>query len=360
MTIFTLIALVFLLMLGQAWYYYRHALDRVTYTRHFSRERVYAGDSLEMIEVLINDKLFPIPWVRVEARVSPNLRFGAQSNLDIRGEWFHKSIFYMSGYKKITRRHTVTALSRGYYDCSRVSVTAGDLLGLTTCSRDMRGDARLLVYPRLAAPEELPQEALQWQGEVSVRRWTDPDPILVTGIRDYQRHDSRRSIHWGATARTGTLQVKVRDYTVSPRLLILLNTQIRESLWGAMEPSHIAFLEKGVSLAASLAVWAAGLGLEVGLRTNGGSQLDETVAGISIDPRPDSASAILEALAALQIKMALSFPQLLDREIAKRTSGMDILCISPYWSAALEERAADLKRMGNSVRHIPLEGGAAQ
>lgn len=362
MTVFWLICTVALLMLCQVVYYNRWGTDHIRYERYFSRDRVFAGDTLELIEVLTNDKLIPIPWARVESRISPYLRFGHQADLDVNMDRFHKSVFFLGSYKKITRRHRVEATRRGYYDCTLSALTVGDLFGLSTKTTDMSVAAKLFVYPAITPPDALPDEALEWQGDVSVRRWIDPDPILVCGIREYLPGDSQRDVHWAATARTGQLQVKVRDYTISPKLLVLFNSQITENLWAAMEPMQREFLENGVSISAALAAWGSRQGMDVGFRTNGGSKLapSDKELTVSVDPAPGNLDAVLEAMALLEIKMQLNFSLLLDAEIARRTTNMDILCVSAYWSQELETRAQTLRAMGNSVVHIPITGGEAK
>jgi len=359
MTVFWLICTVALLMLAQVVYYQRRGLKSIRYERYFSRERVFAGDRVELVEVLVNDKLIPVPWARVESRVSPHLRFGKQQDLDVSMDRFQKSVFFLGSYQKITRRHQVTAARRGYYDCTRSALTVGDLFGMTAKTADLAVNARLFVYPAITPPEALPPEALEWQGDVSVRRWIDPDPVLVCGIREYLPGDGLRDVHWAATARTGRLQVKVRDYTVSPKLLVLFNSQIRENLWAAMEPEQKEFLERGVSIAAALAAWGSGQGMDIGFRTNGGNSAApaERELTVSVEPAPGNLDAVLEALALLEIKMQLSFARLLDAEIDRRTTNMDILCVSAYWSEELERRAQTLRAMGNTVAVIPIRGG---
>ena len=51
----------------------------------------------------------------------------------------------------------------------------------------------------------------KWQGDVLVKRWIMPDPFLVGGLREYRAGDPMRSVHWGASARTGRMQVKTYD-----------------------------------------------------------------------------------------------------------------------------------------------------
>lgn len=359
MTVFRLILVVCLLALCQVALYSRSGLKNIEYKRFFEKNRIYAGETVSLVEVIENNKLLPVPWLRVESAVSPHLHFGCQENFDVRADRFHRSVFFLGSYKRITRRHAVTPDRRGYYDCSNVSMTAGDLLGFVSKSRDFSSTAELLVYPALTRPDELPREALQWQGEVSVRRWTDPDPILTSGVREYRAGDSRRDVNWAATARMDELYVNQRDYTVEPSLLILLNTQIRADLWGGMEPEEAEIIERGISIAARLAAWARENGMSPGLRANAGSALEGGAELISVEPASRGLDAVLEALAVTKVEKRITFDALMDAEIERRTEMMDILCVSAYWNNELEMRAETLRRQGNVVVHIPMGGAQA-
>jgi len=359
MTPIWIMVIVALLAVLQTVYYNRRGLRKVTYTRHFDREKAFEGEKVELVEVLSNHKLIPVPWVRVESRISSDLRFRRQENMGLSLERFHKSLFYLGPYSRITRRHEITCLRRGYYDCSLVSVVGGDLFGVAHDRREFQGDARLLVRPAILRPEELPETALKWQGDVTVRRWILPDPILVSGIRDYRAGDALKDVHWGATARTGALQVKQRDYTVSPRALLVLNCQISERQLGGMEPKDAEFIEGGVRICATLGAWCIRNGVDVGFLTNGESAL----AGAELDlpPRCSEAQleALLESLALTKIKMTVDLHVLLDRQLeSAAVSDMDVLIVSAYWSDALEERAARLRQAGNSVTWLRIGGGA--
>ena len=358
MTPVWIIVIVAVLAILQTVYYNRFGLKKVTYDRRFSRERVFEGEKVELVEVLANGKLLPVPWVRVESRISGDLQFRRQENMGLSMDRFHKSLFYLGAFSKITRRHEITCLHRGYYDCSLVSIVAGDLFDIAHDRADVTADAKLIVYPAVLKPDELPETALKWQGDVTVRRWILPDPILVTGIRAYRSGDPMKDVHWGATARTGSLQVKQRDYTVSPRALLVLNCQISDRQMGAMEPKDEAHIEGGVRICAALAAWCVRNGVDVGFLTNGESQLPEIE--LSIPPRCSDAQLqrILEALAVLKIKMTLDLHVLLDRQIEAAVTDMDVLVVSAYWSEVLEERAQKLRRMGNSVTWLKIGGGA--
>ncbi len=356
MTPIWIMVIVAVLAILQTMYYNRFGLKKVSYTRRFSRERVFEGEKVELVEVLSNAKPIPVPWVRVESRISGDLQFRRQENMGLSMDRFHKSLFYLGAFSRITRRHEITCLHRGYYDCSLASVVAGDLFGVAHDRADVVGDAKLFVYPAVLKPDELPETALRWQGDVAVRRWILPDPILVSGIRAYRSGDPQKDVHWRATARTGSLQVKQRDYTVSPQALLVLNCQISDRQVGAMEPEDEAYLEGGVRICAALAAWCVRSGVNVGFLTNGESRLPEI--DLRIPPRCSEAQLerILEALAVLKIKMTLDLHVLLDRQIEQAVTDMDILIVSAYWSEVLEERAVKLRRLGNSVTWQKIGG----
>ena len=350
------ILVVALVAVIQVAYYHKRGLRGVTYKRSFSRARAVAGEKLEFIEELSNDKLIPVPWVRVESRISSRLRFTRQKDHEINLDQFHRSVFFLGPYTRITRRHEIECLRRGWYDCGKVNLVAGDLLGLASCRSDVDTGCSLYVYPRIPDAVELPDSALKWQGDVTVRRWILPDPILVNGIREYRPGDPLKDVHWGATARTGQVQVKTRDYTVSPRVLLIFNTQISDGLLGGMQPEEVEFLERGIGVCAALASWCVSSGIEVGFASNGEDARDPAKE-IYIPARNGAAQldAVLEQLATLVIKMKTGVHAVLDHRIADGTTGMDVVVVSNYWSETIEKRAAQLRLAGNSVTHIQLK-----
>ncbi len=355
MNIFWFVLFVGILILVQMEFFYLVGLRKVDYRRFFSKKAVYEGDKVEMVEVLANRKAIPIPWLRVESRISPWLRFKVTGDFDVNYDQFHRSSFFLRGFKRVTRRHEITCVHRGWYVLRTASLTTGDLFGMLRRSKEITSDEELFVYPRPLGVGEENMSSLKYQGDVTMRRWIQPDPILVNGIREYQPGDPQKDIHWGATARTGTLQVKVRDYTVSPRVMVLLNTQIREDLWGSMDPEQQEIIEYGVRLTSHLCTWAISNGLDAGFASNGQLQdrRDETVY---VEPACSQTQleTILRNLAKLDIVRVLNFYTLIDRLIAEGITGLDIAIISAYRSPTLEDRADRLRMLGNDVTFLDI------
>ncbi|MDR1117551.1 MAG: DUF58 domain-containing protein [Oscillospiraceae bacterium] len=358
MSVIWFVIIIVVLALFQMQFFYYWGLRKIEYKRFFSRKSAYEGEKTEMVEILSNNKAIPLPWLRIESRISPYLKFKSILNYDISYDQFHKSIFFLRGHKKITRRHEITCTHRGYFKLGSAALSVGDLFGLLNKFSDYHTDETLYVYPALLSDEELPDSLIKWQGDIVMRRWIMPDPILVSGIREYRSGDPQKDIHWRATASTGRLQVKVRDFTVSPKILILLNTQVKEDMHDdIMTREECEVIESGVRVSAHLAAWAILNGLEAGFYSNG-RLADET--GIVACP-PFCSSAYLELLlqtmAKLVIVREMNFHVLLDNLYSDAVTGMDIVAVSPYWSETLENRAEKLRSSGNNVSHILFSGG---
>lgn len=332
-------------------------LRGAAYTRRFSRRTAYEGEEAELVEILRNDRPVFIPWLRVESRLSPFLHFGQEENLSISGDRYHKSVFTLRPYQQITRRHRVRLTHRGVYDVGHVSLTFGDLFGTCGTGKTLYTPAEIVVYPRLLPDDELPLPVSRMQGELLVRRHIMADPFMVSGIRAYQRGDQRRDIHWPATARTGTLQVKTHDDTAETRLLVMINAQLTEGQWGDLMDYEQTLIEEAIAIAATACVKVLRAGVAAGFAAN--MPLDEAKTATVLLPERNSTreEELLSAFAHLRIVRVRSFTTFLDDLSFLRNT--DILLLSAYTSTAVEERISRLRALGNTVT-VQLMGKGAR
>ncbi|MDR1569416.1 MAG: DUF58 domain-containing protein [Oscillospiraceae bacterium] len=366
------------------------------YQRGFSRIQAFEGEEVELIEIIQNRKPLPVPWLRVESRMSPSLAFGAadtgrgsvqfagrrgvkpraaQDELEIEGERYHRSVFFLGAYSKITRRHRVRLMKRGHYPVGSVAMTGGDLFGLSQWTRQSQTGAVITVYPRLLDERELDPPSSRWLGDLLARRWIISDPFLIGGVRPYQAGDMPRDVHWAASARTGSLQVKMREHTADPRLFVILNVQAQENQWTDLMEYEQSRIERGISIAATLIVKALRAGVEAGFAAN--APVFESTEPLVIPARCSATQAdeVLDALARLTIKRARSFPTFID-DLGNMTGAgagrgqkapplfggvgggapvlMNILILSCYDSELIQERISALRAMGNTVELSPL------
>lgn len=330
----------------------RFVLRHIKYERRFKAKACYSGEQVELIEEIANAKWLPVPWLRVESQLPVHLHFQQLDNFSVSsGQLYqnHKSFFSLSPYTKITRTHRITCAKRGWYKLHTVTLTGGDLLGLSNASEQIALTGELLVYPKPAVVpvHELPYHS--WQGDQSVRRWIVSDPFILAGVRSYQPGDTFKQINWKATAKTGTLQVHQYDFTADRRLMIYLNVDDAEGMWRNV--NEFAIIERGIEWAAGAAEAVISQGMEVGFATNmpiAGNSMKESA---HIEPRAghEHLIGIFEVMAKLEIERTELFHLMLEREALSGYSERDVLIITTYWNNALELQAEQLRYNGNAV-----------
>ena len=350
--VFALISLAFGLLLKLV------AVKKLSCVRSFSKTAVFEGETGEMVEVVSNHSWMIVPWLRIESRVSPHLRFGRLDNLDVIGQMYHKSIFTLMPYQRITRRHKVHFIHRGAFNIGNASITAGDFLGVFSDSQEQRLDINLLVYPRLLDDSELPEPFSRLIGDCLVQRQLLRDPFMISGIRPYQLGDNVRDIHWPATARTGDVQVRVHDFTAQTKLLVLINMQLTEKQWGNLMEYEQGPVEKAIAMAATLCVRALRAGLPAGFGAN--MPIGESKESTLLLPAGGAAreEELLAAFARMRVLRACSFNTYLDS--LQNVTGMDIVILSCYESEQMKKRIEALRLRGNTVRVYQLERGVTQ
>ncbi|MDD9272165.1 DUF58 domain-containing protein [Paenibacillus sp. GCM10023248] len=356
MSIAWIVLIAALLFLVQHAVFARLGFRGLTIGRTFSQKHAHAGDRIEMIETIVNRKLAPIPWLRLESTIHAGLHFARMSNLAVSsGEIFqnHRSLFSLMPYTRIVRRHQVVCGKRGWYKLETVSASIGDLAGVQAATKSQRVALELLVYPRLVSREEIPLPSSRWQGDVTVKRWIMPDPFLVSGVREYRYGDTMNSIHWKATARSQRLQVYNREFTADPRLLIVVNTQITPTMWDAVSDPEL--VEKGLSYAATLAEYAVSQGVPAGFGYNGSLQ-DQPGVPVYVAPAGGypHLAYIFETMAKAAVSCTRSCADYLDGWVEREGSAMDIVLLTAFVSEAIEASIQQLEASGHSVFIVPL------
>ncbi|KGE17160.1 DUF58 domain-containing protein [Paenibacillus wynnii] len=334
--------------------YQRNALTAVSYSRYFSTKAAYEGDRIEMVEEIINDKLLPLPWLRLESSIARGIEFGRQENLGIHtGEIYqnHISLFYLRSYRHIKRRHLVTCERRGFYRLESVTMTTGDLFGMSSKVKTFPLQLELLVYPMILDMSELPLPIHSWLGELPVKRWIVEDPFLTAGIREYSSGDSMGLVNWKATARTGMMQVHKKDYTADSRLVIGLNVEISDSMWRTV--TDIERIELGVRYAATIGEYALQHGIEIRFICNGkleDSEFREPVISAAISGLEE----LLELLSKLTLERTLPMSRLLELQAENGESDSDFLIITCHRGHELQIAAEQLLQQGNGVEWLDI------
>ena len=338
-------------------------LRHISYSRHLNKNYCYAGDSLEMVEIILNEKRLPVIWLRLEAMLPASFLFQSQEVMQIsKGSIYqnHRSVFTLKSYNKITRHHPFIAQNRGVYILETVSMSGGDLFGLFSNTKLVPVNASLSVYPTLLSIDEMPSSYRTWQGELEVSRWVVEDPFLILGTREYSGNDPMNRIHWKASARSGQLQVYKQGYTADPEVIVYVNVQVNADMWNVVSDPEM--VERALSYAATAASYLIQQGMKVGFGHNAIHDT-KSIQAIRIQPGYGKAHLddILKAMAEVQMKCLQPFEQFLKDELDLRNEGetWDYLLITGHVSEQIEEQIWRLRSRGNSVMVLPIDAEMA-
>lgn len=334
-------------------------LRGMTYKRTLSESAVFEGEKISMVEDIENNNFLPIAGMKAESLISPNLRLNYIKNMQATGG-YHRSVFSIMPFYRLKRTHEVTCLMRGDYNVGNVTITSGDIFGFISKIITYDNETRLLVYPNPLSEEKMLECFHSLQGDIVVRRFINPDPFLVAGVREYQNSDPMSSINWKATARTNSLQVYKYDYSANSNILILFNIDSSSLQSPFPNEEECKIIEYGIHFCAAVVEKAIKQGIATGFCSNGHFR-DETEF-VNIPPRCSTAQlyTILEAMAKLQLHRTLSFYTMIKSLRNTISKDTDILIVSPYIDEELEAEIFELRRNGHQVeKWVIAESGVA-
>lgn len=358
MELFWLVLVAAVMVVLQAFVFGKRSLRHIHYQRRLSAEQCHVGEEIEMIEVLENRSRLPLPWIRLEAMLPVAFQFAGSADTVIsEGTVYqnHSSLFSLGGRTRIVRRHHMVCRQRGRFQLDSASMSVGDLFGLARFNRPIRLQVAVTIYPAYLPVQHMPDAYRSWQGEVETRRWINEDPFLITGVREYRSGDPMNQVHWGATARTGELQVYQHGYSADPEVMILLNLELNEQMWNTVtEP---AAAEYAISCAATAAADLIQRGMKAGFGHNAIIPSEHEQDAIT-NPGygSEQLAAILQSMAELQLRIRRPFVQFLAGFAAEdhHTARLDLLLITPHVSSAMESVIVSLEQTGIHVGILPL------
>ncbi len=353
MWIFRLILAALAVLLAEAYFSVMYGLKKVSLERSFDTIHAAFGQEIYLIEKISNNKILPVPCLKVESQIDSSLQFGQLKDLNVLQDMYHVSLFCLMPYTRIIRTHKVKCKKRGYYHVSSASLTASSITGSVSSAKEIRTDAQLYVFPRVLSIPEMKLPSHSWQGDNVVRRWILEDPFIRAGVREYTFSDPMKNINWKASARSGDLQVNLYEPTAHHKLMILLNVDTSLEQWTITnEPQRV---EYGISVAATVFEFAFNNTIEAGFASNGLLK-DSQNKYIHIEPGSGAKhqTEILECLARIVMQRSSSFNKLIDRELDRNPNNLDFLFITAVIDGETEDRIHRLRTMGNAVEILKI------
>ena len=345
-----LFGVVALIVLGLTEMWWRWGGVGLEYRRALSSTTATCGDIVECTIEVTNRKLLPMPWVDVtddwpsalvpervrsrkrglyrpsitggsrpiveESRTVPTNSGDAKMNPaahlpGVEGEGLADEVaqqtdrepvsqrLTLAPFERVRRHYRLPCRRRGAYDFGPVVIRWRDAFGLTSRDADLTGRESFVVYPRTVPVVAPPAASRQLLGDRVRPRALLTDSTRLAGVRPFVTGDSIRRVHWGATARTGVVQVRRDDPTAGRRLWIVVDVETApEDRWWSAGDTDVH--ETLAIVAASIASWAIRSGTSVGISANGRTAGSAHDLSIACAGNPSHIARILDGLARLR------------------------------------------------------------
>ncbi len=356
-TVIVIILALVLAAAGVTTLWSRLCLVGVSCERKLSENRVFPGETIELKLRVANRKLLPLPWITLEddipTRFVPDLSLPPGTRLT--SGLLSKSASLL-WYTTASWRQTLVCNKRGFYRLGPLTVTSGDILGMYPRSRTVPDMDHVIVYPRVFPIASLDLPSLSPSGDTKAHRRIFEDPIRLVGVREYTPHDSLRHIHWKATARHQSLQVKVFEPTTALKVAIFLG--VDTFYFGT--PQQDEEFELGISTAASIANYLIGSRSPVGLFVNTRLADSGQEARLLPSSGTDQLVGILELLAKVTPAATASFDSFIQEDARGLPWGTTMIFIFSRPSAAFPAIMDDLRHTGHRIMMYRVGGAATE
>jgi uncharacterized protein (DUF58 family) len=339
---FTVVYLLFAVyLLSRLWT--RRMVDRLEVKRRFI-DHAFPGEEVGVDVTLHNAGWLPIPWLEAHESLP----------VDLTAPPFHREVISLDPRQRHQFHYTLNCRRRGYYPIGPLMMQTGDLLGILGRKRAEVAAEHVIIYPRVVPLQQLGLPTRSPLAALPAPAPLFEDPTRVMGVRDYQRGDSPRRIHWTATASVGRLLVKRYQPAIARETLICLD--LDEKNYGRRQ--RYTATELAIVVAASIANHIITREkLPAGLSTEAWDPLLDGRTRFSLPPRSERGHLmnLLEVLARVQITNVTPLADLLRQESVYLPWGATLTVITGRESQALFETLVYLRRTGFAVALILVQ-----
>lgn len=243
---------------------------------------VVIGSRVPVTVVVENKGSLPIAWALIEDLLPRAAARQVTSDPESTLTKYHASntpllvdgprlaaLALMPGAKRPIR-YSVECQRRGYFQIGPTVVETGDPVGMFRRYRLGAAPMFITVLPKIRLLSTYEIGSRRPIGEIRIRESAINDPTRLRGIRQWQVGDPMRSVHWAATARTGTLHSKVYEPSSILGATVILDMHV-DTNPDAGEPTRT---DLAVTAAASIAAALHDAGEPFGFATNGRDAAD--------------------------------------------------------------------------------------
>ena len=300
-----------------------YSLKDVTYRAYASQYLVEPGQTFTIYSEVSNAKRLPELYIELHEPLPWEGQFVGDHKLSSDRRYMLKR-FYILPRQKVTSRIDISLPSRGQYTMPKAYIYGGDFFGVKSNTLTFPFIKRIIVMPQRLETPKVTQMLGGFLGDVSVRRFIMPDPVLTIGTRDYTGREPMRDIHHAHSARQNRLMVRQYDYTLEPAVTVLLNTAISPT------PPRYHKVEACLSLARTVFEELDRVGAKFAFITNTKSSYTERWNNVPDGLGPGHMNELLGGLGCASYATTNeSFASMLEKAIRNCEQGRSYIILTP-------------------------------
>jgi uncharacterized protein (DUF58 family) len=307
-------------------------------------DRLLHRERTELVVSVENRSRLPAPRVRVEVQL-PSGGFTPSA-----------AVFELALPGRRGRRlgTPVEAFGRGGWTAAPARVLVTDPWGLVERETEGPTPEPVVVLPALLPVRRLELPAAAPLAELADQRALTTDPNAIVGVRPYQPGDPLRSIHWPATAATGTLVRRETERAWARDLVVVLDLDRDGWAPGEEHPADVA-----VTVAASLLVDAI-----LGARQPAGLVVSlpeptRPVARFRVDASRSHLDTQLVHLATAQLHRGTPLAKLLREHVRHHQPGTTVAIVTGRLTDEVADAVSGLRAGGRSPVIVQVGGARA-
>lgn len=312
------------------------ALSRVAYDCEVRPARAWPGEPVEVVFVLRNAKRWPLPWLHTSDVIPAWLDVPGG---DVRAHHLPRlrelhQTWSVGAWEEVRRTLAAIPRERGRAEIGPARMAAANPFGSGDATGAAARRAVLVVYPRPFPAAGLFAAADDPAGRRERQRWLFADPLRTVGVRPYAEGDPERLVHWPATARAGSLQVRQIAAAVARWAAVFLEVRTSAEPWGGLDRARH---EAAVAVAAELLRRIAAAGGSFALHSDGSVRNGPRHLSIGTGAGARHLRHALEALAVVTGYPAVPLASLLRRERTRLSPSVAFWVVAPHVGAALAQ-----------------------
>ena len=313
----------------------RRALGQVDAKRHFNTH-AFLGEQIKIDLQVQNKGWLPVPWLELRETLPVALA----------GPHSFQTVTNLGPRAAAQFEYFVQARKRGYYPIGPLTLSTGDILGLSDSLLAHSQAEALIIYPKIIPFASARISSHSPQGTLRHSLPLFEDPTRVFGKRSYTSGDSLRRIDWKSSASTGRLQVKLFEPSIALETCVILNLNAEDYYYR----SRMDSTELAIVIAASMSNWIVEKKQMVGMVVNGRDPLSAELMPQSIPARKGKRHLmrLLETLARVEVIDNSAFGSFIQKQRYQLAWGTTLIVITGSAGHELMDELYQARRRGQN------------